>query len=86
MKIHARASGQRLRMGLKPAIRCSLPASSFKVGSADLPELMNRQLDVFADVLRSKKGTGRQIRVVGHADASCTPELNRRCRFVGRKR
>jgi outer membrane protein OmpA-like peptidoglycan-associated protein len=63
-------------MGLKPAIRYSLPASSFKVGSAELPELLKKQLDVFADVLRSKKGSGRQVRVVGHADASGTPEAN----------
>ena len=60
-------------MGLKPAIRYSLPASSFKVGSAELPEL-KKQLDVFADVLRSKKGSGHQVRVVGHADASGTPD------------
>ena len=63
-------------MGLKPAVRYSLPASSFKVGSAELPELLKKQLDVFAEVLRSKKGTSRQIRVVGHADASGTPEVN----------
>ncbi len=63
-------------MGLKPAIRYSLPASSFKVGSAELPELLKKQLDVFADVLRGKKGTSRQIRVVGHADSSGTPEAN----------
>jgi OOP family OmpA-OmpF porin len=63
-------------MGLKPAIRYSLPASSFKVGSAELPELLKKQLDVFADVLRGKKGSNRQIRVVGHADASGTPEAN----------
>ena len=63
-------------MGLKPAIRYSLPASSFKVGSAELPELLKKQLDVFADVLRGKKGSGRQVRVVGHADASGTPEAN----------
>jgi OmpA-OmpF porin, OOP family len=63
-------------MGLKPAIRYSLPASSFKVGSAELPELLKKQLDVFADVLRGKKGSARQIRVVGHADASGTPEAN----------
>jgi OOP family OmpA-OmpF porin len=63
-------------MGLKPAIRYSLPASSFKVGSAELPELLKKQLDVFADVLRSKKGSGRQVRIVGHADASGTPEVN----------
>jgi OmpA-OmpF porin, OOP family len=63
-------------MGLKPAIRYSLPASSFKVGSAELPELLKKQLDVFAEVLRSKKGTARQIKVTGHADASGTPEQN----------
>lgn len=63
-------------MGLKPAVRYSLPASSFKVGSAELPELLKKQLDVFAEVLRSKKGTARQIKVTGHADASGTPEAN----------
>ena len=63
-------------MGLKPAVRYSLPASSFKVGSAELPELLKKQLDVFAEVLRGKKGTAGQIRVVGHADASGTPEVN----------
>jgi outer membrane protein OmpA-like peptidoglycan-associated protein len=63
-------------MGFKPAIRYSLPASSFKIGSAELPELLKKQLDVFADVLKGKKGTGRQVRVIGHADASGTPEAN----------
>ena len=63
-------------MGLKPAIKYSLPASSFKVGSAELPELLKKQLDVFAEVLRGKKGAARQIRVTGHADASGTPEAN----------
>ncbi len=63
-------------MGFKPAIRYSLPASSFRIGSAELPELLKKQLDVFADVLKGKKGTGRQVRVVGHADASGTPEGN----------
>jgi len=63
-------------MGFKPAIRYSLPASSFKVGSAELPELLKKQLDVFAEVLRGKRGTGRQVRVVGHADASGNPDVN----------
>ena len=63
-------------MGFKPAIRYSLPAASFKVGSAELPELLKKQLDVFADVLRSKRGSSQQVRVVGHADASGTPEVN----------
>jgi outer membrane protein OmpA-like peptidoglycan-associated protein len=57
-------------MGFKPAIRYSLPASSFALGSAVVPEGLKRQLDVFADVLRSKRGSGRQVRVIGHADAS----------------
>lgn len=63
-------------MGFKPAIRYSLPASSFRLGSAELPELLKKQLDVFAEVLKNKKGSGRQVRVVGHADASGTPEAN----------
>lgn len=58
-------------MGFKPAIKYSLPASSFALGSAVLPELLKRQLDVFAEVLRSKRGSaGRQVKIVGHADAS----------------
>ncbi len=64
-------------MGIKPAIRYSLPASSFKVGSSELPELLKKQLDVFAEVLKNKKGTNRVIRVTGHADASGTPEANK---------
>lgn len=63
-------------MGFKPAVRYSLPASNFRIGSAELPELLKKQLDVFADVLKGKKGTGRQVRVIGHADASGTPEGN----------
>jgi len=31
---------------------------------------------VFADVLRSKRGSNQQVRVIGHADASGTPEVN----------
>jgi OOP family OmpA-OmpF porin len=63
-------------MGIKPAIRYSVPAGTFKVGSAELPELVKKQLDVFAQVLRSKRGSGRQIRLTGHADASGTAEAN----------
>jgi outer membrane protein OmpA-like peptidoglycan-associated protein len=63
-------------MGFKPAIRYSLPASSFKVGSAELPATLKRQLNVFAEVLRTKKNTDRQVRIVGHADASGTAEAN----------
>jgi hypothetical protein len=73
-------------MGLKPAVKYSLPASSFKVGSAELPELLKKQLDVFAEVLRSKKGTARQIKVTGHADASGTPEANQQLSSSGPRR
>jgi OmpA-OmpF porin, OOP family len=65
-------------MGFKPAIRYSLPATSFAVGSAELPELLKKQLDVFADVLKDKRGSGRQVRVIGHADASGSAESNQR--------
>lgn len=58
-------------MGFKPAIKYSLPASSFALGSAVLPELLKRQLDVFAEVLRGRHSSaGRQVKIVGHADAS----------------
>ncbi len=63
-------------MGFKPAIRYSLPAASFRVGSAELPALLKRQLDVFADVLRTKKNTDRKVRIIGHADASGSAEVN----------
>jgi len=63
-------------MGFKPAVRYSLPASSFEVGSAELPDLLRKQLDVFAEVLRTKKGSSQMVRVEGHADASGTPEAN----------
>ncbi len=63
-------------MGFKPAIKYSLPATSFKVGSAELPVLLKRQLDVFADVLKTKKNSDRKVRIIGHADASGTPAAN----------
>ncbi|MDR7333847.1 OmpA family protein [Roseateles asaccharophilus] len=63
-------------MGFKPATRYSLPATAFKVGSAELPSTLKRQLDVFADVLKTKKNTDRKVRIIGHADASGTPAAN----------
>jgi outer membrane protein OmpA-like peptidoglycan-associated protein len=63
-------------MGFKPALKYSLPATSFKVGSAELPAVLKRQLDVFADVLKTKKNSDRKVRVIGHADASGTPAAN----------
>lgn len=63
-------------MGFKPATKYSLPATTFQVGSADLPETLRKQLDVFAQVLREQKGDGRVVLIEGHADASGTPEAN----------
>ncbi|RYG38760.1 MAG: OmpA family protein [Burkholderiales bacterium] len=63
-------------MGFKPAVKYSLPATSFKVGSAELPATLKKQLDVFADVLKTKKNAERKVRVIGHADASGTPQAN----------
>ena len=63
-------------MGFKPAVRYSLPASSFKVGSAELPEVLKRQLEVFAEVLKTKRGSGKVVRIEGHADASGAAALN----------
>ena len=57
-------------MGFKAAVRYSLPASSFKLGSAELPDPLKKQLEVFAEVLKTKRGTGKVVRVEGHADAS----------------
>jgi len=42
-------------MGFKPAVRYSLPATSFKLGSAELPETLKKQLEVFAEV-RARPG------------------------------
>ncbi len=63
-------------MGFKPAVRYSLPAASFRLGSAELPDGLKRQLEVFAEVLKSKRGTGKTVRVEGHADASGAAAAN----------
>lgn len=63
-------------MGFKPPVRYSLPAKSFAVGSAELPALLVKQLDVFADVLRGKKGSKQVVRIEGHADASGSDDIN----------
>lgn len=63
-------------MGFRPSMRYSLPATSFKVGSAELPDTLKRQLEVFAEVLRSRRGTGKVVRIEGHADASGTADVN----------
>jgi outer membrane protein OmpA-like peptidoglycan-associated protein len=64
-----RASGFKC-MGFKPAVKYSLPASSFALGSSVVPALLKRQLDVFVEVLRGKSGSERKVRIIGHADAS----------------
>jgi len=63
-------------MGFKPAVRYSLPASSFQLGSAEVPPVLKKQLDVFAEVLKSKKGSGSVVKIEGHADASGTADAN----------
>jgi OmpA-OmpF porin, OOP family len=63
-------------MGFKPAVRYSLPASSFKLGSAELPDVLKKQLEVFAEVLKSKRGASKAVRVEGHADASGAAAFN----------
>lgn len=63
-------------MGFKPAVKYSLPASSFALGSAIIPALLKQQLDVFAEVLRGKNGSTRKVQIVGHADASGSQASN----------
>lgn len=63
-------------MGFKPAVRYALPSSSFRIGSADLPDALKRQLDVFAEVLKTKQGSARAVRIEGHTDASGSADLN----------
>ena len=63
-------------MGFKPAVRFSLPTATFRLGSAELPDLLKQQLDRFAEVLRGKKGSGKVLRIEGHADASGSDDAN----------
>jgi outer membrane protein OmpA-like peptidoglycan-associated protein len=63
-------------MGFRPSMRYSLPASSFKVGSAEIPDSLKSQLEVFADVLRARRGSGKVVRIEGHADASGSATVN----------
>lgn len=63
-------------MGFKPAVRFSLPTATFKLGSAELPDLLRQQLDRFAEVLRGKRGSPHVVRIEGHADATGTDDIN----------
>ncbi|MBT9490013.1 MAG: OmpA family protein [Rubrivivax sp.] len=56
--------------------RFNLPGVSFKVGSAELPELMKQQLKTFADVLRGKSSAAPLVRIDGHADATGSSQSN----------
>ena len=64
-------------MGFKPAVQFSLPAANFQLGSSVLPELLRKQLSAFAVALRKRNPADGKVRIVGHADASGTPEVNR---------
>ena len=63
-------------MGFRPAVRYSLPTTSFRLGSAALPDGLKSQLEVFAEVLRNKRGNNKLVRIEGHADASGSAEAN----------
>jgi outer membrane protein OmpA-like peptidoglycan-associated protein len=63
-------------MGFKPATRYALPASAFKIGSADLPDQLRKQLDTFAEVLKGKRDSGRVIRIEGHTDVTGSEDVN----------
>jgi outer membrane protein OmpA-like peptidoglycan-associated protein len=64
-------------MGIRPALRrFALPATTFKFGSAEIPDLLRKQLGAFAEVLRGNKDARRVVRVEGHTDAVGTTEAN----------
>ncbi|MEY4750583.1 MAG: hypothetical protein RIQ60_2797 [Pseudomonadota bacterium] len=63
-------------MGFKPSVRYSLPANAFKLGSAEIPGTLKKQLDVFAEVLKTKRDASKKVRVEGHADASGAAAAN----------
>ncbi len=63
-------------MGIRPSVRYALPATAFRVGSAEVPDALKPQLDVFAEVLRTRKGSGKVVRIEGHADATGNASAN----------
>jgi OmpA-OmpF porin, OOP family len=56
--------------------RYSLPAASFWLGSAELPESLTRQLDVFAEAMRGRGAAAGRVRIEAHTDASGSAESN----------
>jgi OmpA-OmpF porin, OOP family len=63
-------------MGFKPAVRFSIPNAHFQLGSAELPNELRKQLDVFAQVLGNRPSDSPPILVTGHADASGDAAFN----------
>ncbi|HEY1059959.1 MAG TPA: OmpA family protein [Limnobacter sp.] len=63
-------------MGFKPAVRFSIPNAHFRLGSAELPDALRKQLDVFAEVLTNRPAGSPTIVVTGHADASGEAAFN----------
>ncbi len=62
--------------GVTSSTTFSLPAVAFEIGSAILPDSLKRQLDVFAEVLSSKRGSKQIVRIIGHAYATGTDAGN----------
>lgn len=58
------------------AARYSLPAASFWLGSAELPDSLTSQLDVFAEALRGRGAAAGTVRIEAHTDASGSVEAN----------
>jgi OmpA-OmpF porin, OOP family len=56
--------------------RYSLPAASFWLGSAELPDSLTRQLDVFAEAMRGRGAAGGRVRIEAHTDASGSADAN----------
>jgi outer membrane protein OmpA-like peptidoglycan-associated protein len=62
--------------GLETA-RYSLPAASFWLGSAELPDSLMRHLDVYAEAMRGRGAAAGRVRIEAHTDASGSAEANR---------
>lgn len=63
-------------MVVRPVIEFSLPAAAFALGSAALPPTLKQPLDVFAEVLRKRRGSSQTLHITGHTDASGSVEGN----------
>lgn len=76
---NCRAAGVHAECGAPgiEAARYSLPAASFWLGSAELPEALTRELDVYAEAMRGNGAAAVRVRIEAHTDASGAPEANR---------